>query len=64
MIVYFNNLEYEQLTGSFKIRGAFNKLLKLSSAGDVIKHSGIITASSGNHGMACVNSVFMMLFLK
>lgn len=52
----FIKLESEQLTGSFKIRGAFNKLLKLSSAGDVVKHSGIITASSGNHGMACVEA--------
>ncbi|XP_048737088.1 L-threonine dehydratase catabolic TdcB-like isoform X2 [Ostrea edulis] len=52
----FIKLENEQLTGSFKIRGAFNKLMKLSSAGDVIKQKGIITASSGNHGMACVEA--------
>lgn len=64
MIVYFNNLEYEQLTGSFKIRGALNKLLKLLSAGDVVKHSRIITASSGNHGIACVNSFFSDAIFK
>ena len=51
---YIIILENEQLTGSFKIRGAFNKLLTLSAASDVIKQKGIITASSGNHGMACV----------
>ncbi len=42
-------LENFQLTGSFKIRGAFNKLLSLS---EDKKNKGIITASSGNHGMA------------
>ncbi|XP_022335210.1 L-threonine ammonia-lyase-like [Crassostrea virginica] len=52
----FIKLENEQLTGSFKIRGAFNKLLTLSAASDVIKQKGIITASSGNHGMACVEA--------
>ncbi|XP_062610988.1 L-threonine ammonia-lyase-like [Saccostrea cucullata] len=49
-------LETEQLTGSFKIRGAFNKLLKMSSDSDTVKERGIITASSGNHGMACVEA--------
>jgi threonine dehydratase len=42
-------LENFQLTGSFKIRGAFNKLLSLPAKN---KKKGIITASSGNHGMA------------
>ena len=37
-----------QLTGSFKIRGALNKLIALKEAG----HSRVATASSGNHGMA------------
>ena len=36
-----------QLTGSFKIRGAFNKILSLSEA--EIKR-GFVAASSGNHG--------------
>jgi len=39
-------LENLQLTGSFKIRGALNKLLQLS---DEAKERGVITASSGNH---------------
>ncbi|MFC1543912.1 threonine/serine dehydratase [Gemmatimonadota bacterium] len=42
-------LENLQHTGSFKVRGAFNKLLTLSGeeAG-----AGVVTASSGNHGLA------------
>jgi len=42
-------LENFQLTGSFKIRGVFNKLLSLS---EEEKKRGIVTASSGNHGAA------------
>ncbi len=42
-------LENLQVTGSFKARGAFNKLLSLTSAQ---KERGIIAASTGNHGAA------------
>jgi len=42
-------LESEQLTGSFKIRGAMNKLLSLSK---VQRQRGIVTASTGNHALA------------
>jgi len=42
-------LENIQITGSFKLRGALNKILSLS---DQQKRRGIITASSGNHGAA------------
>ncbi len=42
-------LELLQVTGSFKARGAANKLLSLSEA--EIRR-GIITASGGNHGLA------------
>lgn len=42
-------LENQQITNSFKIRGAFNRLLTLTE--DEIK-KGIITASSGNHAQA------------
>ena len=42
-------LENIQKTGSFKIRGATNKILQLSAAD---RAKGIITASSGNHGAA------------
>ncbi len=42
-------LENIQITGSFKLRGALNKLLSLS---ENERSKGIVTASSGNHGMA------------
>ncbi|MFQ5694820.1 MAG: threonine/serine dehydratase [Terriglobia bacterium] len=42
-------LENLQSTGSFKLRGALNKLLSLSEAE---RRRGIVTASSGNHGAA------------
>jgi len=41
--------EHLQRTGSFKMRGAMNKVLCLDEAD---RKRGIITASSGNHGMA------------
>ncbi len=40
-------LECLQLTGSFKIRGAYFKLSKLNSAE---KQKGVVTCSGGNHG--------------
>ena len=43
-------LENEQKTGSFKIRGAFNKLILNK---DLNKNKRFITASTGNHGMGC-----------
>ncbi len=42
-------LENFQRTGSFKIRGAYNKISKLT---DEEKKAGVITASAGNHGQA------------
>lgn len=42
-------LENLQLTGSFKLRGAFNKLLSLDEAA---RDAGCVAASSGNHGAA------------
>lgn len=42
-------LENLQLTGSFKIRGAFFKLLRLSPAD---RERGVVTCSAGNHGKA------------
>ena len=41
--------EHLQRTGSFKMRGAMNKVLCLNEED---RKRGIITASSGNHGMA------------
>ena len=45
----FLKLENVQITGSFKFRGAMNKLLSLSKEE---REKGVITASSGNHGVA------------
>lgn len=42
-------LEHLQHTGSFKLRGATNKMLALSK---VERRRGVIAASTGNHGMA------------
>ncbi|HEY1249894.1 MAG TPA: pyridoxal-phosphate dependent enzyme [Thermoanaerobaculia bacterium] len=42
-------LESQQLTGSFKIRGAFFRLLALSPEE---RRSGVVTCSAGNHGKA------------
>ncbi|MCB1844924.1 MAG: threonine/serine dehydratase [Halioglobus sp.] len=42
-------LENLQVTGSFKLRGAFNKLLSMSAED---RSNGAVTASSGNHGAA------------
>ncbi len=41
--------EHQQITGSFKLRGALNKVASLSVEE---KAAGIVTASSGNHGIA------------
>ena len=38
-----------QRTGSFKIRGAFNKI---STLGDAERTAGVVAASAGNHGQA------------
>jgi len=42
-------LENLQVTGSFKIRGAANKMLNLTAEE---KRRGVVTGSSGNHGSA------------
>ena len=46
-----------QLTGSFKLRGAFNKVAMLD---DVKKAAGVVAASAGNHaqGLAFAASYF------
>lgn len=45
--VYLKN-EHLQHTGSFKLRGALNKILSLTSEE---KQRGVIAASTGNHGL-------------
>ena len=54
--VYFK-LENLQHTGSFKTRGAMNKLLSLTRKE---LESGVVSASTGNHGLAvsyCLNKL-------
>ena len=46
--VYFK-LENRQTTGSFKLRGATNRLMTLT---DAARSKGCVAASSGNHGAA------------
>ena len=46
--IYFK-IESKQKTGSFKIRGAMNKILQLSNKE---KKRGVVAYSSGNHGQA------------
>ncbi|MEM9044830.1 MAG: pyridoxal-phosphate dependent enzyme [Pseudomonadota bacterium] len=49
----FYKCENLQVTGSFKIRGATNKI------SGIAKGTPIITASSGNHGIACSHAAKM-----
>lgn len=44
-------LEQIQHTGSFKVRGAFNRILAAAADG-AIPEAGVIAASGGNHGLA------------
>ena len=45
----FFKLENQQVTGSFKARGALNKVLSLSK---IEQERGVVSASTGNHGAA------------
>jgi threonine dehydratase len=47
-------LENLQHTGSFKFRGAMNKLLSLT---DAVRSKGVVAASTGNHGAAVAYSM-------
>jgi len=49
----FLKLENRQHTGSFKLRGATNKLLSLTADE---RARGVVTASSGNHGLAVAHA--------
>jgi threonine dehydratase len=46
-----------QTTGSFKVRGAINKLLTLDPAA---RERGVVTASTGNHGAAVAYGCFQL----
>lgn len=50
----FLKLENLQVTGSFKARGAFNKLLLLRGRQ---RKRGILAASTGNHGLAIAHAL-------
>lgn len=52
-------LKYEtmQYTGSFKVRGAFNKLLSLSPTE---REMGVVTASTGNHGAGVAYALYKL----
>ena len=50
---FYLKMEHKQRTGSFKLRGAHSKLSLLSNTG----HSRIVTASTGNHGLACLDAM-------
>ncbi len=51
--IYFK-LENLQHTGSFKVRGAMNKVLSLTQTE---RNRGVVTASTGNHGAATAFSL-------
>ncbi len=54
-------LECFGVTGSFKIRGALNKLLALRDAeGARALGEGVITASTGNHGRATAHALSLL----
>ncbi|MCP3961420.1 MAG: threonine/serine dehydratase [bacterium] len=51
----FLKLECYQLTGSFKLRGAVNKILSLGT-----EAPAVVAASSGNHGAAIAHAVAVL----
>ena len=53
-------MENQQFTGSFKFRGAINKMLSLN---DAQRKSGIYAASTGNHGAAVAASSLLLLLV-
>ena len=46
--------EHRQRTGSFKARGALAKVLSLT---DEQRKAGVVTASTGNHGLGVSNAL-------
>src|SRR5436309_2259598 len=46
--------EHQQRTGSFKLRGALSKILSLSAED---RSRGIVTASTGNHGLGVAQAL-------
>jgi len=52
----FAKLEQLQITGSFKLRGATNKLMSLNRAAA----AGVITSSTGNHGLGVATAANLL----
>jgi threonine dehydratase len=52
--------EHRQHTGSFKVRGALAKLTALDAGGGDARHAGIVTASSGNHGLGVAHALAVL----
>ena len=50
-------MEQEQRTGSFKLRGAHNKIAKLTAAAGDRHKMTVVTSSTGNHGLACLDAM-------
>src|SRR5580693_8507822 len=53
----FAKLEQLQVTGSFKLRGATNKLMSLTKAQAA---AGVIASSTGNHGLGVATAAKML----
>ena len=53
----FAKLEQLQTTGSFKLRGATNKLMSLSATAAA---AGVITSSTGNHGLGVATAAQLL----
>jgi threonine dehydratase len=53
----FLKLETLQHTGSFKVRGAFSKLLSLTPSQ---RQQGVVTASTGNHGAGVAYGLYKL----
>ena len=49
-------LEFLQVSGTFKARGAFNRLLAAREQGQALPEAGIVAASGGNHGIAVAHA--------
>ena len=48
----FLKMENEQRTGSFKLRGAYNKLSQMKGT-----NVTVVTSSTGNHGLGCLDAM-------
>ncbi|MDI1465581.1 threonine/serine dehydratase [Catellatospora sp. KI3] len=55
-------LEFTQHTGSFKARGAFNRILRAVELGAVEPGAGVIAASGGNAGIAVAHAAHRLGF--